>query len=109
MAAFLYLPVLFLHRILLLPPRIAGLEMSEQEGKALPCSAAQVNAKKPLHNSSEYSQFALSSLNKQTNPIIIALLPGEPDQERGVSLLQRCQQEGAIFKAIFIGWTPNMG
>lgn len=64
---------------------------------------------KSLHNISEYSQFALRSLNKQTNPIIIALLPGGPDQDREASLLQHCQQEGAIFKAIFIGWTLNMG
>lgn len=108
MAAFLYLLVLLLHHILLLPPRIAGLEMSEKKDKALPCSAAQVNAK-GLQDISEYSQFALRSLNKQTNPNNIALLPWGPDQERGASLLQHCQQEGAIFKAIPIGWTLNMG
>lgn len=106
MAAFLYLSVLLFHHLQLLPPEIAGLGMSEQKDKALPCSAAQVMAKS-LHNIGEYSQFVLRSLNKQTNPIIIALLPGDPDQERVVSLPQHCQQEGAIFKAIFIGWTLN--
>lgn len=47
LAAFLYLPVLLLHHILLLPPRFAGLEVSEQEDKALPCSAAPGECKKP--------------------------------------------------------------
>lgn len=108
MAAFLYLFVLLLHHLLLLPPKTAGLETLEQKDKALPCSAAQVMAKS-LPNVGECSQFALRSLNKQTNPLIIAFLPGDPDQERVVSLVQHCQQEGAIFQAIFIGWTLNTG